>query len=87
MQPRVTVQPAPHGDTGWIVAYENDPTPLSEHATREEAEIAAREHARAFGQAEVIIYGRDGERDYQQFDPEHWHAPTVRDVKGGPAAG
>ncbi|MEA2245575.1 MAG: hypothetical protein QOH46_104 [Solirubrobacteraceae bacterium] len=87
MQPRVTVQPAPQGRPGWIVAYENDPTPISEHATREEAEIAAREHAREFGQPEIIIYSANGDREYQQFEPEHWKAPTVKDVKAGPAPG
>jgi hypothetical protein len=82
MQPRITVQPAPSGERGWIVAYENDPTPLARHETREQAEIDARETAREMGQAEVIVYGADGEIDYQQFDPEFDRAPTPRDVKG-----
>jgi hypothetical protein len=84
MQPRVTVQPAPRDHPGWIVAYENDPAPISEHATREEAEIAAREHVRQVGGgAEIIVYGRAGEPTYQQFDPESWTAPTPGDVKPG----
>ncbi|MEA2321036.1 MAG: hypothetical protein QOD81_886 [Solirubrobacteraceae bacterium] len=87
MQPRLTVQPAPVGESGWIVAYENDPAPIGRHETREQAEIDAREHAREFGQAEIIVYNRDGETTYQQFDPENWNAPTVRDIGGGPALG
>jgi hypothetical protein len=83
MQQRVTVQPGP-GMKGWIVAYEDDPTPISSHETEQEAEIAAREHVREFGGgAEVIVYHRNGDRTYQQFDPEHWDTPTVRDVKAG----
>jgi hypothetical protein len=82
MQPRITVQPAPPGESGWIVAFENDPTPIGRHATREQAEIDARETAREMGQAEIIVYGADGEREYQQFDPEFDRPPTVRDVKG-----
>jgi hypothetical protein len=82
MQPRITVQPAPKGESGWIVAFENDPTPIGRAETREQAEIDARETAREMGQAEIIVYGADGEIDYQQFDPEFPGPPTVKDVKG-----
>ena len=77
--PRITVMPAEK--RRWIVAYEGDPTPISEHETREEAEIWAREHAREFGQAEVIVHHLDDTQSYQQVDPER-PAPTPRDVKG-----
>ena len=39
---------------------DDDPTPLSEHRTRSEAEAAARVHAETFGYPEILVYDNDG---------------------------
>ena len=44
----------------WTVSVDDDPTPLSEHRTRSEAEAAAREHAQSFGYPEILVYDHDG---------------------------
>jgi hypothetical protein len=45
----------------WTVSVDDDPTPISEHRTRSEAEAAAREHAQTFGYPEILVYDRDGQ--------------------------
>jgi len=47
----------------WTVNIDDDPTPISEHATRAEAELAARTHAEAFGYPEIIVYGLDDDQE------------------------
>ena len=44
----------------WTVSIDDDPTPISEHRTRSEAEAAAREHALTFGYPEILVYDHDG---------------------------
>ena len=44
----------------WTVSVDDDPTPLSEHRTRSEAEAAARSHAETFGYPEILVYDHDG---------------------------
>jgi hypothetical protein len=44
----------------WTVSVDDDPTPLSEHRTRSEAEAAARSHAETFGYPEILVYDNDG---------------------------
>ena len=44
----------------WTVSVDDDPTPLSEHRTRSEAEAAARVHAETFGYPEILVYDKDG---------------------------
>jgi hypothetical protein len=44
----------------WTVSVDDDPTPLSEHRTRSEAEAAARVHAETFGYPEILVYDHDG---------------------------
>lgn len=44
----------------WTVSVDDDPTPLSEHRTRGEAEAAARVHAETFGYPEILVYDHDG---------------------------
>ena len=77
--PRIHIMPA--GRRRWTVAYEGDPTPISEHDSQSEAETWARSHAREFGEAEIIVHHLDDTQSYQQVDPER-EAPTSADVKG-----
>jgi hypothetical protein len=56
----------------WAVKHEGEQQPLSTHDTEVEAERAAKEHARAHGDAEVIIHGKDGKiRDSDTMDRAH----------------
>jgi hypothetical protein len=65
----------------WIVRYEGDPTPLSEHATLTDARAAARNHARQFGEPIIHVHELDGECHTQSLEPD-FRAPTPADVKG-----
>jgi hypothetical protein len=65
----------------WIVRYEGDSTPLSEHATRTEAQAEARNWARQFGEPLIHVRGLDGEWENEPVDPD-FRAPTPADVKG-----
>ena len=65
----------------WLVRYEGDVTPLSEHATQTEARAEARNWARQFGEPVIHVHHLDGERHTETVDAEH-RAPTPRDVKG-----
>jgi hypothetical protein len=46
----------------WVVTVDDDPTPISKHDSRAEAEAAARTHAETFGYPEIIVYELDGEQ-------------------------
>jgi hypothetical protein len=63
----------------WIVAYEGDTTPLSEHPTQAEARRAAVNHARQFGEPTIHVYELDGEEHEEHVDPD-FPAPTLRDL-------
>jgi hypothetical protein len=65
----------------WIVRYEDDPTPLSEHATLAEARAEAVNHARQFGEPTIHVHELDGELHDEEVDPD-FRAPTPADVKG-----
>jgi hypothetical protein len=65
----------------WIVRYEGDPTPLSEHPTLADARAEARNHARQFGEPTIHVHELDGESHTEAVDPE-FRAPTPADVKG-----
>jgi hypothetical protein len=65
----------------WIVTYEGDPTPLSEHPTLTEARAEARNYARQFGERLIHVHELDGECHDEQVDPD-FRAPTPADVKG-----
>ncbi len=72
----------PRGDRGWVVLYEGDSVPISEHETKEAAVADARSHARVFGMEQIAVLRRDGHIDALiDVEPEH-EAPTPRDVKG-----
>ena len=49
--------------SNWTVSVDDDPTPISEHRTRSEAEAAARTHAETFGYGEIVVYGRGDEQE------------------------
>jgi hypothetical protein len=65
----------------WIVRYEGDVTPLSEHPTLTDARAAALNHARQFGESRIHVHGLDGEQHVEEVDPD-FRAPTPADVKG-----
>jgi hypothetical protein len=65
----------------WIVRYEGDVTPLSEHATLADARAEARNHARQFGEPSIHVHELDGECHTEYVDAD-FRAPTPADVKG-----
>lgn len=65
----------------WVVRYEGDVTPLSEHRTLAEARQAAINHARQFGEPTIYVHELDGEAHEEYVEPD-FRAPTPRDVKG-----
>jgi hypothetical protein len=65
----------------WVVRYEGDVTPLSEHPTLTEARAAAINHARQFGEERINVHELDGELNTILVDPD-FTAPTPADVKG-----
>ena len=65
----------------WIVRYEGDVTPLSEHPTLADARASARNWARLFGEPVIHIRELDGELRTEHVDPD-FRAPTTADVKG-----
>jgi hypothetical protein len=68
----------------WIVRYEGDVTPLSEHPTLTEARAAAINHARQFGVTTIHVHELDGEHHVEHITPD-FPAPTPADVLGGTA--
>ena len=65
----------------WVVRYEGDVTPVSEHPTLADARAAATNHARQFGEPVIRIHELDGEEHEERIQPD-FRAPTPRDVKG-----
>jgi hypothetical protein len=65
----------------WVVRYEGDVTPLSEHPTQTDAIAEAYSWARQFGEPAVHVHELDGEFRTLAVDPDH-RAPTPADVKG-----
>jgi hypothetical protein len=65
----------------WVVRYEGDVTPLSEHATLAEARVDAHNHARQFGEPVIHVHELDGDCHTEHVHPD-FMAPTPRDVKG-----
>lgn len=67
----------------WVVSTDEDAAPsISEHATRADAETAARAHAVTFGIPEVVVRGQDGHEEVQLMEPDQQPPAT-----GGPAYG
>jgi hypothetical protein len=65
----------------WVIRYEGDVTPLSEHPTQAEATVEARLFARQFGEPLIHVHELDGGCHNVVVDPD-FNAPTPRDVKG-----
>jgi hypothetical protein len=65
----------------WVVRYEGDVTPLSEHETQTDAIAEARNWARQFGEPVIHVHELDGEISTLTIDPD-FRAPTPADVKG-----
>ena len=56
------IRVGPVSEEHWTVHVDDDPTPLSEHRTRAEAESAARSHAQMFGYPEYIVHALNGDQ-------------------------
>src|SRR4051794_41519000 len=52
----------PVSEERWTVNLDDDPTPISEHPTRADAETAARQHAEMFGYGQIVVYGLNGDQ-------------------------
>jgi hypothetical protein len=65
----------------WVVRYEGEVVPLSEHPTRTEAQAEARNYARQFGEPVIHVHGLNGKCVTEHIEPDY-EAPTPRDVKG-----
>jgi hypothetical protein len=65
----------------WVLRYEGDPVPLSEHKTQTEARVAAVNFARQFGEPVFHVHELDGGLHSERVDPD-FRAPTPADVKG-----
>jgi len=60
---------APIGDQRWVVTLDDDAQPpVSEHATRGEAETAARAYAEQFGYPEIRVHHANGEESTMLLD-------------------
>jgi hypothetical protein len=65
----------------WVVRYEGDVTPLSEHETQADALAEARNWARQYGENLIHVHELDGGSHTVEIDPD-FRAPTAADVKG-----
>ena len=65
----------------WVVRYEGDVTPLSEHATQTDARVEARHHTRQFGEPVIYVHELDGGCHTEHIEPD-FRAPRPADVKG-----
>ena len=80
-RPMAIIHVAPVPNRRWVVTIGDDPTPISEHETRGEAETAARVHAETFGYPEVVVHGLDDEEDrllIRDPDPQPRYPGAVR---------
>jgi hypothetical protein len=68
--------------SSWTVSVDDDPTPLSEHRTRAEAESAARSHAETFGYPQYIVHALNGDQQTVIVDD-----PAPRPPYPGAASG
>ena len=76
-----TLEVLPRSRHHWIVRYEADATPLSEHPTLAEARVAAINHARQFGEQTINVCELDGDHHVEVVQPD-FRAPTPADVQG-----
>lgn len=73
----------------WIVRYEGDSTPLSEHPTLTEARAEARNHARQFGESTIPFtsWTRSATRRRSSRTSARRHRPTSRALSSSPSVG
>jgi hypothetical protein len=56
------IRVGPVSEEHWTVHVDDDPTPLSEHRTRAEAEASARSHAETFGYPQIVVHALNGDQ-------------------------
>jgi hypothetical protein len=64
------IRVGPVSEEHWTVHVDDDPTPLSEHLTRGEAEAAARTHAEAFGYPQIVVHALNGDQQVIILDDQ-----------------
>jgi hypothetical protein len=69
----------------WIVRYEGDPTPLSEHEAKADAIAAATNHAREFPEPIIRVHDMDGAVHTMIIEPDHLRFPQQRGFGESPA--
>ena len=80
------IRVGPVRERRWTVTIDDDPTPISEHDTRAEAETAARTHAETFGYPEIVLYGLDGDEERILIDDPDPQPPYPGAAKGESAS-
>ena len=76
------IRVGPVSEERWTVHVDDDPTPLSEHRTRAEAEASARSHAETFGYPQYIVHALNGDQQTVIVDD-----PAPRPPYPGAASG
>jgi hypothetical protein len=56
------IRVGPVSEEHWTVHIDDDPTPLSEHRTRADAEASARSHAVTFGYPQIVVHALNGDQ-------------------------
>src|SRR5215211_1449083 len=80
------IRVGPVSEEHWTVHVDDDPTPLSEHSSRAEAESAARGHAEMFGYPEYIVHALNGEQQTVILDDPQPRPPYPGAARGESAA-
>jgi hypothetical protein len=80
------IRVGPVSEEHWTVHVDDDPTPLSEHRTRAEAEASARTHAERFGYPEYIVHALNGDQQTVILDDVEPQPPYPGSAKGESAA-
>jgi hypothetical protein len=76
---------APLSAERWVVSLDDETTPISEHATRGEAETAARAYAQTFGFPEIKVIGEDGRESVMILNDPDPRPPYPGGAKGAPS--
>jgi len=71
--------------SNWTVSVDDDPTPLSEHRTRGDAEAAARIHAETFGYPQIVVHALNGDQQVIILDDVEPRPPYPGGATGNPA--
>jgi hypothetical protein len=79
------IRVGPVSEEHWTVHVDDDPTPLSEHRSRAEAESAARTHAEMFGYPQYIVHALNGDQQTVILDDTEPRPPYPGAARGGPA--